>query len=267
MLFGRRRAPEWSALHDRRTHDELVELVRSMVREAELTFDEDDDGRVVRLGGGATLDLGDLSAAAAEVGPEAWPDIVRDRLASATNPNRAPTDPARLRPAVRVRVMTREALGRFPKQLPHRAHGDLAEVLVIDSARSLVWADERDLEPLGSSLDGLFILGRENVRAHEPVTTSVVELDRGPATLVRGDHPYVASWAVMLDELVALPAAGAAVVVPTTRTVLLRALEGPADADSLDDLVVEATAHHRAGPGALTPRPHRWHGGRLGPLP
>lgn len=263
MIFRRWRLPDWSAFEDRATHEELVELVHATVREADLSFDEAEDGRVLRLEGGATLDLADVTAATVDVPPDGWSDVVRGLLASATNPNRAPTDPERLQPAVRVRLMTVDALERFPKPLPHRTHDDLAEVLVIDSARSLVWAGEADLEPLGMELDDLFALGRRNVGAKERVATSTTDLGGESVTLVEGRHEYVASWALLVGDLVEVPAAGVAVAVPTSRTMLLQPLAGTGDPGAVDALLADTTARFDAGPGSLSPRLYRWHDGRL----
>lgn len=263
MIFRRWRVPEWSAFEDRTTHDELVELVHATVREADLSFDEAEDGRVLRIEGGSTLDLADVTAAVVDVPPEGWPDVVRGRLASATNPNRAPTDPERLQPAVRVRLMTVEALERFPKELPHREHDDLVEVLVIDSVRSLVWAGEADLDPLGMELDDLFTLGRRNVRTREPVTATTVELGGSAVTVVEARHEYVASWALLVDALVEVPAQGVAVAVPTSRTLLLQPLAADREPAALDALATDAAARYDAGPGGVSPRLHRWRDGRL----
>jgi hypothetical protein len=262
VIFRRRRVPAWSALDDRRAHDTLVELVREQLREADLSVTERDHGRLLDVEGGATIDLGRVSEGVAELPAEAWPDEVRGRIASATNPSRAPRDPAALLPAVRVRLVTMATLEGFPKQLPHRQHADLAEVLVIDAA-GLVWAGERDLAPLGLELDELFALGRENVREREPVRTSALDVPGATLTVAEGSNDYVASWSLVLDDLVDLPDTGALVAVPTARTLLVHPLRDTTDAEAAAAVRATTTERFDAGPKRLSPELYRWQDGSL----
>lgn len=262
MIFRRRRVPAWSALEDRSAHEELLELVRDRLREVGVAVDDDEAGPVIAVGGGRSLDVAALTTAAAEAPPETWPEVVRGHVASATNPNRPPSDPARLQPTVRVRLLTVEALERFPKALPHRRHGDLAEVLVIDSSRSFVWAAAADLEPLGMDVEELFRLGRENAFAAGPVRTTTLDVAGGSITLVEGRGEYVASRALELDRLVDLPADTALVAVPTRGAVLVGPPPGGDDA-VVAAMADEAAARFETGPGGVSPRLYRWADGGL----
>lgn len=267
MVFGRWRTPGWSAFDDRKTHEQFVETVHAMLREEELSFAERDDGRTLALEAGASLDLETMTVAASRLGPDGWHGIVRDRLRSATNPRRAPSDAASLRPAVRTRLMTADAFERFPKQLPHQDVADLVEVLVITTAQTLVWAGEQDLAPLDMSLPALFALARQNVRdggppQQQPLTTADGDGLAGTVVLTsRRDD--VACWLPMLGDALELAPSGALVAVPTRESLLVAPDADAAGDDTVAALTDAAADGHEAGPGALSPGLYRWVDGRI----
>lgn len=267
--------PAWSPLPDAASHDQFTSLVHAVVERAGMRRIPEDEGRTLRLqddeGTDLRLDLQTLAILCRDVPRDDWPEMVVTHLEPLVAPDPMDDledDPAALRQAVRVRLYATAALDDQHVAPPSReVASGLSEVVVVDTPDTVMVVDTDRLEALGLSDAELLALGRDNLRAHEPVqpehhTTGPVEL-----FVAESDSFYTATWALMLDEVVDVPTEGALVVVPSRHALMAHPLR---DADAIKAVQVMLGVAHRhfaEAPGNLTPDLFWYRDGQLRLLP
>ena len=268
-------APAWSPLPDAASHDQFVALVHAVVERAGLTSVAEGDGRTLRLqdddGTDLRLDLQTLAILCRDTPRDEWAQLVVTHLEPLVAPDPMDAledDPAALRDALRVRLYATAALDDQHVAPPSRevAHG-LSEVVVVDTPDTVMVVDTDRFEVLDLSDAELLALGRDNLRAHEPVeadhhTTGPVEL-----FVAESDSFYTATWALLLDELVEVPSHGALVVIPSRHALMAHPLRDADAVKAVQVLLGVAHRHFAEAPGNLTPELFWYRDGQLRLLP
>ncbi|MFE7801172.1 hypothetical protein [Nocardia sp. NPDC057440] len=134
-----------------------------------------------------------------------------------------------------------------------------------DSVQTLPWQSLTDL----GDLDQLRARAMDNLRELPIEQHDVIEDQDGTRfDVVAGDSYLTASWALLLDELVAklvgapLGDDGALVAVPFRHLVAFHAIEGPELIPSLNAMAGFAAAEYADQPGAISPYVFWWRRGR-----
>lgn len=268
-------APDWSPLPDAASHDQFVSLVHTVVERAGLTGNAEDDGRTLRLQDGddvdLRLDLRTLAVLCRDAPRDEWAAVIVAHLEPLVAPDPMDAlvdDPDALRESVRVRLYATAALDEQHVAPPVREVADgLSEVVVVDTPDTVMVVDTDRFEVLGLSDAELLALGRDNLRAHEPVelqhhTTGPVEL-----LVAESDNFYTATWALLLDEVVEVPPEGALVVIPSRHALMVHPLRDADAVKAVQVLLGVAHQHFAEAPGNLTPDLFWYRDGRLRLLP
>lgn len=267
--------PAWSPLPDAASHDQFTSLVHAVVERAGLTSVAEDDGRTLGLRGDdgtdLRLDLQTLAVLCRDAPRDEWAEMVVAHLEPLVAPDPMDAledDPAALRAALRVRLYATAALDDQHVAPPSRqvARG-LSEVVVVDTPDTVMVVDTDRFEVLALSDAELLALGRDNLRAHEPVevehhTTGPVEL-----FVAESDSFYTATWALLLDELVDVPSEGALVAIPSRHALMAHPLRGADAVKAVQVMLGVAHRHFAEAPGNLTPELFWYRGGQLRLLP
>lgn len=266
--------PTWSPFDHTASHVQFSSLVEAVLDRAGMRVAAT-DGSVWRLvdddGADLQIDLATLASLCRDRDRDDWAELVVEHLAPLLAPDpmaELERDADALRPAVRVRLYPTSALEDSPVAPPARTAAEgLSEVVVVDTPDTVLVADADRFDVLGLSARELFRLGRDNLRALEPLT--VERRTDGPVELLvaEGDSFFTASWAVLLDEAVDLPPDGALVVVPSRHALLAHPLR---DADAVQAVQVLLTIAHRhvaEAPGALSADLYWFRDGGLRRLP
>lgn len=267
--------PAWSPLPDAAAHDQFLALVDAVVDRADLRGTPEDDGRTLRLqddeGTDLRLDLGTLAVLCRDAPRDDWAEMVVAHMAPLLAPDpmdQLEQDADALRDAVRVRLYPTSVLDEQHVAPPSREIADgLSEVVVVDTAETVMVVDTDRFGVLELSDAELFALGRDNLRTHEPVaaehhTDGPVEL-----FLAESDSFYTATWAVLLDELVDLPPHGALVTIPSRHALMAHPLRDAEAIKAVQVLLGVAHRHFAEAPGNLTPDLYWYRDGRLRLLP
>ena len=138
---------------------------------------------------------------------------------------------------------------------------------MVDTPDAVVVAEADRFDVLDLSVRELFRLGRDNLRAHEPL--ALQERTDGPVDLLvaEGDSFYTATWSLLLDEAVDLPADGALVVVPSRHALVAHPLRDGHAVRAVQTLLAIAHRHVAESPGALTADLYWFRDGGLHRLP
>lgn len=267
-------APDWSPLTDGTAHAEFEALVEAVLDRARMQV-VDRDGPAWRVadddGADLRVDLRTLAALCGDDDRDRWAEIVLTHLGPLLAPDpmaELEHDPDALREAVRVRLYPTEALAGDHVSPPHRQAADgLSEVVVVDTPDTVLVVDTDRFDVLGLDQRELFRLGRDNLRAHEPLDLQ----RRGDAAIellvAEGDSFFTASWALLLDEAVELPPDGALVVVPSRHALLAHPLRDGDAVRAVQVLLGIAHRHFAEAPGNLSPDLYWFHDGGLHRLP
>lgn len=269
-----RAPPDWSPLADGRAHVQFVSLVEAVLDRAGLAV-ADTDGPTWRVvdddGTDLRIDLQTLATLCRDRERDAWPELVLAHLGPLLEPDpmvQLEQRPEALRAAVRVRLYPAATLDEEHVDPPARRVADgLREVVVVDTPDTVLVVDADRFGSLGLSTRQLFRLGRDNLRAYEPI-----DLQRrtdGPVELLvaEGDSFFTATWALLLDEVVDLPPDGALVIVPSRHAVLAHPLHDADAVRAVQVLLAVAHRHHGEAPGHLSPDLYWFHDGGLHLLP
>lgn len=268
-------APAWSPLPDAASHAQFISLVHTVVERAGLTSIAEDDGRTLRLQDSddtdLRLDLRTLATLCRDAPRDDWATVIvahLEPLVAADPMDALEDDPDALRESVRVRLYPTATLDDQHVAPPTREVTDgLSEVVVVDTPDTVMVVDTDRFEVLGLSDAELLALGRDNLRAHEPVdvehhTTGPVEL-----FVAESDSFYTATWALLLDELVDVPSEGALVVIPSRHALMVHPLRDADAVRAVQVLLGVAHRHFAEAPGNLTPELFWYRDGRLRLLP
>ena len=266
--------PPWSPLPDGSAHAQFVSLVLAVLDRAAMHV-ADTDGSTWRVtdeaGADLRVDLRTVATLCRDADRDAWPELVVEHLAPLLAPDplaELEHDPDALRAAVRVRLYPAEALDGDHVSPPFREAAEgLCEVVVVDTPDAVVVAEADRFDVLDLSVRELFRLGRDNLRAHEPLTLE--ERTEGPVELLlaEGDSFYTATWALLLDEAVELPPDGALVVVPSRHALVAHPLRDGDAVRAVQTLLAIAHQHVAEAPGALSADLYWFHDGGLHRLP
>lgn len=264
-MFGRRALPAWSPFEDVDVHREFVRLVRRELARTGLRYRAEDDGRVIVFRDRPVrLDVDTLAAEAVRADPVDWVAMVAGRVGAVLDPRRLPEDPEVLRGMVRVRLISPDALADLGGiDLVTRRHSGLVEVVAVDTRTTVIWGEAPSLAVLGLDEAGLLELGRANVREHDEPAVRAMDVADGTVIAAAGDSFFVASWALFVDELVPLPAAGAVLGVPDRHTLLVTPLDGPEAAGRIDAMVAPTVDRFSTAAGSISPHLHLWQDGAL----
>jgi len=174
------------------------------------------------------------------------------------------TDFTAVRPALRTRVYPRTLV--TGDLLAWEYTPDLAEVLTVTMAHTLltVTAERAAAWPAGE--DELLDLGREAVRAQGPLRASTYRSGGVELRELRGEPPFAPVHAAWLGDYLGDDEPGDATVyvaVPAPDRLILQV--APAGAEPSPVLRDVAIRMYRDAPGRLSPDVFRWSGGLLEP--
>jgi hypothetical protein len=274
MAYADAAPPDWSPLPDGASHAQFTSLVQAVLDRADMKVVEVDgpSWRVVdEQGADLRVDLSTLATLCRDEDREAWAELVVAHLGPLLAPDPMATlehDPEALRTAVRVRLYPTEALDTDQVDPPSRQAAEgLSEVVVVDTDDTVLVVDADRYGVLGLSQRELFRLGRDNLREHEPLDLEPRDAGGVGLLLAEGDSFFTASWALLLDEAVDLPADGALVVVPSRHALVAHPLEDGDAVRAVQVLLGVAHQHAAESPGRLTPDLYWFHDGGLHLLP
>ena len=267
-------APGWSPFDDPAAHVQFISLVEAVLDRAAVRVAAT-DGATWRLvdddGADLRVDLTTLAALCRNRDRDDWAELVVEHLAPLLAPDpmaELERDADALRPAVRVRLYPTAALEDSHVAPPTRTAAEgLSEVVVVDTPDTVLVADADRFDVLGLSARELFRLGRDNLRAREPLT--IERRTDGPVELLvaEGDSFFTASWAVLLAEAGALPSDGALGAVPSRHALLAHPLRDAAAVQAVQVLLTIAHRHVAEAPGALSADLYWFRDGGLRRLP
>ena len=266
--------PPWSPLPDGSAHAQFVSLVLAVLDRAAMHV-VDTNGSTWRVtdetGADVRIDLRTLVTLCRDADRDTWPELVVEHLAPVLAPDplaELEQDPDALRAAVRVRLYPAEALDGDHVSPPFREAADgMCEVVVVDTADAVLVVEADRFDVLGLSARELFRLGRDNLRAQEPL--DLQPRSDGPVELLvaEGDSFYTATWALLLDEAVELPPDGALVVVPSRHALVAHPLRDADAVRAVQTLLAIAHRHVAESAGALTADLYWFRDGGLHRLP
>jgi hypothetical protein len=134
----------------------------------------------------------------------------------------------------------------------------LTAVYVYDLPTTVKTASETEIEQWGKSQEELLSAALENVRADEVDVQPLAEGPAGPIACV-ADHFFAASHAFLLGERLPPEASGSAVfAVPHRHALLYAPLVDLSVAESINSLILAATAMFQQGPGSISPSLYWW---------
>lgn len=203
---------------------------------------------------------------------DAWPALVARHFAPLLDlapDDLLPFDPLIARAALRVRIVGNDWLDRIPPSddlVCRSIAPGLVAVLFADLPGAIASVSALDLRRWELSAVEAFDLGYDNVRLVERVEVIPSDLGNGATgSLVVGDHHFVATNALWLDDLVPLPAPqGALVILPHRHAVVVHPLNRARTASvAIQRLAELAATMHSEGPGSLTSSVYWWRIGRL----
>lgn len=205
--------------------------------------------------------------------PRDWPRIV-DRHFTALASARAAAE----QPAAADDVLRRAYLRLIPDDaLPPEAAASfsyvrpvatgLAEALALDLPDSVRLLDDKDVTAIG--LDALRAAGRTNL-VNEPATYETTATPGGGQVhVLSGDSLFVASKALVLDEVARsvtgreLPDDGALFTVPSRGYLAFHPLADHHVQGAVNDLAAFGLGAYQDNPGPLSPRLYWWHRGTV----
>ncbi|MDG5807950.1 immunity 49 family protein [Streptomyces ossamyceticus] len=144
---------------------------------------------------------------------------------------------------------------------------DLVEALSLDAPTWTRLLDDTDVARAG--LDALRAAGRANLLDTQVEHEEVPGLRGALLHSVYGESHFVASKALVLEELVRsltgqqIPEAGVLVAVPTRHLLAFHLIVDHTAVDAINDLGSYALGAFEDGPGSLSPLLYWWHQGRL----
>ncbi|MFD0265171.1 hypothetical protein ACFVGY_01045 [Streptomyces sp. NPDC127106] len=230
------------------------------------------EGDTVRAPQG-TAALYNLAEYVRRADPRDWPRIVEHHFAALASARESASVPA-----APDDVLRRAFLRLIPDDaLPPEAAASfgyvrpvatgLSEALALDLPDSVRLLDDRDVAAIG--LEALRTAGRANLLS-EPAEHETVPMQGGGLLhVLSGESPFVASKALVLDEVVRavtgrpLPAAGALFTVPSRSFLVFHPLADHHVQDAVNDLAAFGLGAHGDNPGPLSPRLYWWHRGAV----
>jgi hypothetical protein len=203
--------------------------------------------------------------------PGRWTSIVKDHFDSMVR-SRSETsaleadekDFAKMRPLLRVRLYGEESLEKAPgaKLVRRPLAPGIAAVLVFDLPSSVATVSSDKAGAWGMSVDELFRVGIENVRAEGPLESMIQDVEGIPITLLGGESFFTTTHACFLEDylrppsphgaLIGLPHRGALLVHPVREKKALRAVQ---------PLIQITRGMYEEGPGSLSPEIYWWRAG------
>ncbi|WP_369777088.1 hypothetical protein [Streptomyces sp. R33] len=204
--------------------------------------------------------------------PRDWPRIVEQHFTALDNASRSTADaPDRTLRGAYLRLVPEDAIP--PQAAPsfsyaRRIAPGLLETLALDLPDAVRILDDQDVARIG--LEALRTAGRANLVA-EPVEYETTRMQSGGLLhIVSGESMFVASKALVLDELVRsvtgspLPDDGALFTVPSRHHLVFHPLADHHVVDAVNDLAAFGLgAYQDNNPGPLSPRLYWWRQGAV----
>ncbi len=229
-------------------------------------------GDTVRAPGGVT-NLYNLAEFVRRADPREWPLIVDHHFTGLAAAREAAAQPAAPDDVLRrayLRLIPDDSLP--PEAAPSFTYvrpvaTGLVEALALDLPDAVRLLDDKDVAGIG--LDALRTAGRANL-VDEPATYEAAHTPGGGQVhILSGDSLFIASKALVLDEVVRavtgreLPDDGALFTVPSRSFLVFHPLADHHVQGAVNDLAAFGLGAYQDNPGPLSPRLYWWHRGTV----
>ncbi|WP_219462052.1 hypothetical protein [Nonomuraea rhizosphaerae] len=254
-LFKRDREPSRRSIEDIDLDSLLGLVAESMGHTCAFAA----DGASLTLGGGREI-LVRLTGLRREAGRRAredWPMLVSEHLAhavAAADELLDVCDLDQVKPLLRTRVESVDAVPDLTRVVGRHLNGDLVELLTVGSRA--VRPEEAGCWPVPSA--EALELAVANVRQDERLEVESIELSGTPVTRLTGRTPAAATHLRWLGDHLPVPGDGALVVLPDPYTLIVHPVDGIGVVRALERLRV-----HAARTDGLSPQVYWWHEDRL----
>ncbi|MFI6297461.1 hypothetical protein ACIBEJ_38115 [Nonomuraea sp. NPDC050790] len=186
---------------------------------------------------------------------EDWPTLVSEHLANAVSGDLVDfCDLDQVRPLLRTRVESVDAVEDLTRVVGRHLNGDLVELLSVGPR--LIRPEEAGCWPLPSAK--AIELATWNVREDERLTVESIDLSGTPVTRLTGPSPTAPTHLRWLPDYLAVPRDGVLVVLPDPYTMLVHPVDGLGVVRAIERLRL-----HAARTDGLSDQVYWWNEGRL----
>jgi hypothetical protein len=277
---NRGRTPAWASFFTPGQHAEFVQLVASGLAKRGLRAHLDEGSAIVRREGQPDQRMGlvNLAQMCLETDRSKWPSVIDQFLDSMAKTR---TDPEGLLrqladyEAMKTKIKVRLHGDDYLKH-PHAALlclrelvPGIAQMLVCDLGHANVSLPAEFPRKWGRSLDELFALGVENVKAEPPLHAAKGAPSGGNAVdMLTSDSNYAATHALFFERYLEKGTGyGALVGVPNRHVLFRHVLRDRSVAEAMAFLIEAIRDQFRKGPGAISQQLYWWRGGELRVVP
>jgi hypothetical protein len=283
-LFDRFRAkpeppPEWGEILSPQAFSDFMDLLAQDLAGRGIRYEIDRQEGVIRAepspGDKHSYGLGNLVQQCARLSKRRWKETIKCHFDIIINGHADAQkmletlfeDFNKVGASLRVRLYP-DDMQLNAKLVSRPVASGLVAALVIDLPETVVTVTPDAVQKWPLSEDELFGLAKENVRAERLPTPELVT--KPPAPAIYGVHTqshFVASWMLMLEDVLPpdLPH-GAIVSAPTRHLLLWHVIQDREVETAMKLLAGTALMASHAGPGSISPRIYWWQGGRFLPI-